>query len=641
VKEVKNVRTNLVAKLAWCLMATVPAGSLEVLAATCAVAPPATQMTLFVAATGTGSGTITSAPAGISCGTTCNKGFAQGTAVTLTATPAAGAAFRGWSGSCSGMTASTQVTLNATSTCYAEFASTAQATLTISKAGSGSGTVASTPAGINCGSTCSSTVSVNTALQLTATAAVNSTFAGWSGSCTGTSTSAQVTVAANSTCTATFNTASGSPPVAGALYVATTGSDSTGNGTATNPWKTIGFAISKMLGGDTLIVRDGVYVGKPNFIAGLKTGTAAKPTVVMAETPMGVRIQNGGVLDYYDQPISMKANWTVVDGFIIDVTNTNSPEFIGNIEGSFNTLKRTIFKRGGDIDKFGGLLYVGGNDNLVEDVAGVGACRYCFSAGGPDAATQRNIYRRLVGRMDYSNSAQPKATFNTYGNNANTNVRDHLYQNVIALDGQNPGNFGGEEKYGGFYMPKLATNVRLQGSMVLNEGVGHAGMFVGEFGATDYLENSVVWNLTGSSWASGARVSDASGMTVGGTLPGGTGTVTNGYKTSLLKPTGLTQIINNAGGANLTKRMGVSGTRWGEPGYNQLTTEDLWPWPYEAKIREVFREANPVPSGNMPSTNNTKRGFAADGNGLYGGPITLTSYIWEVLGTPCPATVCR
>ena len=35
------------------------------------------------------------------------------------------------------------------------------------------------------------------------------------------------------------------------------------------------------------------------------------------------------------------------------------------------------------------------------------------------------------------------------------------------------------------------------------------------------------------------------------------------------------------------------------------------------------------------------RGFAADGNGLYGGPITLTSYIWEYLGNPCPADICN
>jgi len=32
--------------------------------------------------------------------------------------------------------------------------------------------------------------------------------------------------------------------------------------------------------------------------------------------------------------------------------------------------------------------------------------------------------------------------------------------------------------------------------------------------------------------------------------------------------------------------------------------------------------------------------YGEPGNGLYGGPITLTSYIWEYLGSACPATIC-
>ncbi|WP_200153424.1 DUF1566 domain-containing protein [Chromatium okenii] len=43
-----------------------------------------------------GNGTITSSPAGISCGATCNKEFAIGTVVTLTAKPDTGATFIDW-----------------------------------------------------------------------------------------------------------------------------------------------------------------------------------------------------------------------------------------------------------------------------------------------------------------------------------------------------------------------------------------------------------------------------------------------------------------------------------------------------------------------------------------------------------------
>ncbi len=58
--------------------------------------------TLTVTKAGTGSGTVTSSPAGIDCGATCSAEFTEGTMVTLTATPAAGSTFTGWSGACSG-----------------------------------------------------------------------------------------------------------------------------------------------------------------------------------------------------------------------------------------------------------------------------------------------------------------------------------------------------------------------------------------------------------------------------------------------------------------------------------------------------------------------------------------------------------
>jgi hypothetical protein len=54
-----------------------------------------------------GTGTVTSSPAGISCGTTCSATFSSGQSVTLTATPAAGWRFQGWSGACTGTTTCT------------------------------------------------------------------------------------------------------------------------------------------------------------------------------------------------------------------------------------------------------------------------------------------------------------------------------------------------------------------------------------------------------------------------------------------------------------------------------------------------------------------------------------------------------
>lgn len=57
---------------------------------------------LAVSLVGSGTGTVTSNPTGITCGGTCSASYDHGTMVTLTATPAPGSTFEGWSGSCTG-----------------------------------------------------------------------------------------------------------------------------------------------------------------------------------------------------------------------------------------------------------------------------------------------------------------------------------------------------------------------------------------------------------------------------------------------------------------------------------------------------------------------------------------------------------
>jgi hypothetical protein len=158
--------------------------------------------TLTVTKVGSGDGTVTSSPTGITCGTTCSASFASGTSVTLTATAFSGSTFTGWSGAgCSG-TGTCVVTMSAAQAVSASF--TQMYTLTVTSAGNGSGTVTSSPSGITCGATCSASFASGTSVTLTATAFSGSTFTGWSGAgCSGTGTCV-VTMSATQSVAATF-----------------------------------------------------------------------------------------------------------------------------------------------------------------------------------------------------------------------------------------------------------------------------------------------------------------------------------------------------------------------------------------------------------------------------------------------------
>ncbi len=162
---------------------------------------------LAIQKSGSGSGTVTSNPAGIDCGGTCSASFPRGQSVTLTASPAAGSTFAGWSGGgCSGTGPACTVSLASSAAVTARFdAVTPRYALTIAKSGTGAGTVTSSPAGIDCGADCSESWDAGQQVTLTAAPASGSSFAGWSGgACAGTNPVCQLTMNAAVSVTAAF-----------------------------------------------------------------------------------------------------------------------------------------------------------------------------------------------------------------------------------------------------------------------------------------------------------------------------------------------------------------------------------------------------------------------------------------------------
>jgi hypothetical protein len=186
--------------------------------ATFELEPGFSLYTLTVTKGGTGSGTVTSSPVGIDCGSSCSTEVLSKTKVTLFATPAPGSVFAHWSGgTCSG-TDPCERKINSTRTVKAVFNATGTRTLAIAMTGSGAGIVKSKARGIECTASCSPSIAAGAKVSLTAVPATGSTFSGWSGACSGTST-CKVQMSEAHSVTATFAKVS-TPSSIGAVTIA-------------------------------------------------------------------------------------------------------------------------------------------------------------------------------------------------------------------------------------------------------------------------------------------------------------------------------------------------------------------------------------------------------------------------------------
>ncbi|QXP91803.1 InlB B-repeat-containing protein [Methylococcus capsulatus] len=146
------------------------------------LSPIPDQMKLDVAIAG--SGKVQSDPVGLDCAQTCAGNFDEGTQVTLSAAPAAGYVFSGWSGACSGNGTTCTVAMDGQKSVTATFTAV-QKSLAVAIAGAGS--VKSSPAGLNCaGGSCESGFDQNAQVTLSAVPEPGYVFLGWSGGCTGT-----------------------------------------------------------------------------------------------------------------------------------------------------------------------------------------------------------------------------------------------------------------------------------------------------------------------------------------------------------------------------------------------------------------------------------------------------------------------
>lgn len=469
---------------------------------------------------------------------------------------------------------------------------------------------------------------------------------------------------------------------AATYYVDGSMTDDSGNGTSwADAKKYITSGIGIMTGGDTLIIRDGVYTGNSNILSSAPSGSAGNYTKIYAETDWGVTISGTSV-----RPCTLDSkSYIEIKGFKFKATP--SPDVYILNSNHIKIIRCCSDSAGGTSAHF---LASNSTYLLFEECYAWGECRYPFQVNAGGGSSQYIVYRRCVVRWDRANTDQPLACF------ANYDQSYIYYQNCIAIDGVDINNYGTSHVYRGmcgFKTPNGGSYTKYDGCIVLNiEGPG----FYFEDSPVENIaiNNSVVWDLheedptttykpvqyirarpgngpltvTGCTFGVtdgtlGARFepsNDTINNTIiyGTTLGAGNYSIYNGVtedyncfynntggrnKSGGVGANSVTDIdpivsglkylvriesgsslatLGESGsqiGAQIIKKIGVSGTLYGDSDWNTLTSDNLWPFPNEDEMRSDMRT-------------DSARGFCADGK-------TLTKYIWEYMGNTIPANI--
>ncbi|MDQ1284239.1 MAG: EGF-like protein [Patescibacteria group bacterium] len=492
--------------------------------------------------------------------------------------------------------------------------------------------------------------------------------------------------------------------LAAQYHVSPSGSDSNDGLTENTAWKTFSKAFSSMVAGDELILLDGTYSEEAGtgYISYLGINSAQIPSGIDRDHMTYVHAKNYGQVviegTLFVGRSFRRDNYIKLEGIKFNGVSSSAGQVYN---ASYVMIRSCGFYA--DINDNGSVFGLGTNDIttpatsniLIEDVWIWGRARIIAI----NYKSDRNIWRRVVVRGDGCTGVgcvnSPNVGITVYDSTKTS------LQNVLVVDRRldlagsspyadfavaqhTPGEAYGNNEWlgtisvkapdGGYYFEPDASslspaqtvrnavallpenfgfNVSRTGdnhienvtAYVSNSG-GSGIRMAPELGQTSgYVRNAVAfgngrWGINSSLQPSYSNVygtweESSYNQTVCAVGCLATNPLTNGsmeYITRIenespLKGTGYGEADY---GANIVYRYGTDGAFWGDSGYNNLTSNLLWPWPNEDRIKVDFA-----------STGNGARGFAVSGNGLYGGLITLTSYIWEYLGNPCPADICN
>lgn len=412
------------------------------------------------------------------------------------------------------------------------------------------------------------------------------------------------------------------------------GSD-TNPGTSAQPWATFTHAFGRMQPGQVLEVKNGEYAqdlgtwrwsgGNMIPVSQPPNGNPNAPTIVRGESVGGVTI-NGSLN-------------------VIGWSHVNVENFTFNNGGTIDGGARYIEVRRSGFN--GGIGTAHSSYILKEDIWAWGSNRYVISNYQADHI----VDHRVIARLDNLGSAPalPVGAISQYETNYSV-IAHGLFFDVT-------GTF--QQPYALVYSsrPPLGMN-RLYGLIGFNAGPQLGGIYPGDAGGGGHeINNSVIHGTVSYGVTFN---SPGPNQVLNSTIFGNSGAAITGHHNITASNNIL---LNNAGGIsativscsnNLLAASGSMGNCTGndtttvpsilylprspiagkgasiESRYNigllngeytiNATTDRLWPWPHEAIIKRDM--------------------CAGSTYGWCGTNKTLTRYIWEFLGNPCPTDIC-
>lgn len=129
-------------------------------------------------------------------------------------------------------------------------------------------------------------------------------------------------------------------PLPPAYYVATTGNDKSGDGSARRPWGTIGHALDHVPDGAVVLVQPGLYIGQVEL-----RGTFAQGVIIRSEIPYQAQLRHDSVV-----VAGYEAQGITLEGFDIAHSGPDSDVYVIQIQdlrgeaGGTDTVSRIVLR---------------------------------------------------------------------------------------------------------------------------------------------------------------------------------------------------------------------------------------------------------------------------------------------------------